>query len=466
MNGNLFKEFSPVTAQQWKEQIVKDLKGIDFNELVWNTNSGLNIKPFYTSEDLKQQAPPLFTESNWDICENITVTNEKEANAIALSALAGGASGLSFYIHKKIDTKILLKDISLEYIYTQFFISNDALHVLNDLKDIYGKSNAFDGKLKCFVNIDSLSLLAFYGEWHKDEEKDLSVLKQLIHIPVNVSLYQEAGANTVNELAIGLAHLNEYFNYLEHQKELKNKTLHFTFSIGGDFFNEIVKLRAFRKLLALLQVQYKIKFPVHIHAQTSLINKSSLDSYTNMLRTTTEGMSAVIGGSNSLCVLPFNEGFEKTVSTLQQAQGTKGESDFSSRISRNQQHILKDESYLGKTAEIAAGSYYLETLTEQLAEKAWEQFKIIESNGGFIACLKNNFIQNLISKDAETLITQVKEGKMVLVGVNKYQNQKEEIRNVKLEILNEHKTPFKPIKPIRLSQSFEKNASTSSATKK
>jgi methylmalonyl-CoA mutase len=441
----LFEEFSPVTARQWKEQIMKDLKGRDFDTLIWNGRNHFPVHPFYSSGDLQNKPLPLRTESHWDACAQITVANEAEANRRALQALKGGASGLSFYIHRKIDTALLLREISVEHIYTQFFISNDALHVLDDLKEYYGKENVHDGKIKCFVNADPLSLLAFYGEWHGDEAKDLAVLKRLLHVPLNVSLYQEAGANTVNELAIGLAHLNEYFNYLGDQKALNKKAVHSVFSVNGDFFTEIAKLRAFRKLVTLLQAQYQLDLPLHVHAQTALQNKSALDAYSNMLRTTTEGMSAVIGGCDSLCVLPFNEGFDDA-------------SDFSSRIALNQQHIYREESYLGKVADMAAGSYYIENLTEQLTEKAWEQFKLIESKGGFIACLKNNFIQDLIANDAEELLRQVKEGTMILVGVNKYQNTRERNQGLKVKAQSQSaaKTVIQPIKPIRVAESFEK----------
>jgi methylmalonyl-CoA mutase len=443
----LFSEFSGTTSQQWKEQIVKDLKGIDFEKLVYKTHNGFNVNPFYTSEDLKEKCEPLFTNGDWDICEQITVNDEKKANTQALQALKNGASGLSFYIHKKINTSVLIKNISLEHIYSQFFISNDALHVLDDLKNHYCKINPHDGKLKCFVNIDPLCLLAFYGEWHDNEEKDLSVLNKLVHIPVNVSLYEEAGASTVNELAIGLAHTNEYFNYLFQQNKLENKTLHFIFSVAPDFFTEIAKFRAFRKLINLLQQQYSTDFPIHIHAQTAQINKSCLDAYNNMLRTTTEGMSAIIGGADSLCVLPFNEGFE---------EATK----FSSRMAVNQQHVLKDEVYLNKVADISSGSYYIEFITNSIAEKAWEQFKLIESKGGFTECLKNNFIQDLIAHDANILLQEAKEGKLVLVGVNKFQKREEESPKTEdRRPKTEAKTLITPIKPIRLAESFEKEKS-------
>lgn len=443
---HLFTEFTGVTSAQWKEQIIKDLKGVNFEQLVWKTHNGFNVNPFYTSEDLDQKHEPLFTTCDWDICEQIMVSDEKEANQRALKALEGGASGLSFFINKRINTSVLIKDISLEHIYSQFVITNDALHVLEDLKAHYGKVNEHDGKIKCFVNIDPLHLFAFYGEWHDDEIKDLSVLKKLKHIPVNVGLYEDAGASTVNELAIGLAHVNEYFNYLSEQNGLKDKTLHFSFSVAPDFFTEIAKFRAFRKLIALLQEQYKTNFPIHIHAQTTMADKSCMDIYNNMLRTTTEAMSAVIGGTNSLSVLPYNEGFDKS-------------SDFSSRIAINQQHILKDEAYLNKVADISAGSYYIESVTESIAEKAWEQFKVIESKGGFIACMKNNFIQDLVEQGAASLKQEVKEGKLVLIGVNKFENKNEKINYYGGKESSSVTKDIRPIKPVRIASEIEKERS-------
>lgn len=441
----LFTEFTPTTTAQWKDQLVKDLKGIDYNTLVWKTNSGIEIQPFYTKENLSSDYKPLFTHTDWDICEHIVVTDEKKANEQALKALKGGASGLVFYIHQKINTATLIKDISLEHIYSQFFISHEALQVLEDLKPKSSKTNPHDGKQKCFVTIDPLCFYVFNGGWQNSQETDLSILKELSHIPVNLGIYQEAGANTINELAIALSHLNENLNYLNNNQSLKNQTLHLSVSIGSDFFMEIAKLRAYRKLIAMVFKEYNISFPIHIHAQTTQLNTSSLDAYNNMLRTTTEGMSAVIGGCNSLNILPFDIGFEEAT-------------DFSSRIARNQQHILKEESYLNKSSDISAGSYYIETLTDTIAEKAWEQFKIIESKGGFMACLKINFIQDLISKDAEILMDQVKEGKIVLVGVNKFQNAKEEVKLKPIQQINEKKTEIKKITPIRLAKSFEKQS--------
>lgn len=437
----LFTEFNGVTNEQWKEQIIKDLKGIDIDTLTWHTSNGIAVKPFYTPSDLANETGPLFSNTDWDICEHIDVTNEVEANKQALHALQKGASGLVFYIHKKIDTKKLLNGIAIENIYTQFILSNDAAHVLNDVKAHYGKKNSFDGKYKCVVCIDPIDLFEYYGEWHTSQEKDLAILIDLIHIPVNASIYEEAGANQVHELAFALAHVNEYFNYLSEQSALNNKIIHTTFSIGGDFFMEIAKLRAYRKLTDLLQESYQTKFDSHIHCQTSQLNKSEKDAYTNLLRSTTESMSAIIGGANSLSIPPYDIAFNNV-------------NEFSSRMAINQQHILKDESYLNKVADIASGSYYIESLTEQLAQKAWDMFKDIESKGGLIECLKLGYIQQLINGDYAALSEQYKQNKLVLIGVNKYPNAAEAKQTAKELETNTKGKEIERILPKRLSSLF------------
>ncbi len=431
----LFSEFNTLTEQQWKDQIIKDLKGSDYSSLTWHTKNGFDVKPFYAEENSVKHKP-LFTHHDWDICEPIDVIDVRFANHQALQALKKGASGLVFNIHKKIDTKLLLKDISLYHIYSQFNISNDALHVLGDLKDVYGQKNSYDDKLKCFVNIDPLYLFAFYGEWHDDREKDLSILKKLSHIPVNGSLYQEAGCNQVNELALILAHLNEYFNYLNALQALNEKPIQLTVSVGGDFFTEIAKLRALRKLVNLLNDSYQTKNQIHLHAQTTMLNKSEKDAYTNLLRSTTEAMSAVIGGTNSLSVFGFDEPYSIA-------------NEFSSRMAINQQHILKDESYLNKVADIAAGSYYIEQLTDQLAHQAWEKFKELESKGGFVSGIESGSIQQMIAKDFDALKENYKNNKAVLIGVNKYPNAKDTQQTLKTKSVADD---GKRITPKRLTE--------------
>lgn len=442
----LFSEFNPTTPEQWKEQLVKDLKGVDFNQLIWHTQNGFDVNPFYTAEDISTPKSPVFSHTDWDICDHIMVDDEKSANEKALKALQGGTSGLIFFIPKKVNTALLLKDISVEHIYTQFFITFDAISIIEDLKPYLGKVNPTDGKLKTVIHLDPLCWLIFNGKWNQSHTHDLAAITTLSHIPVNGTLYQESGANTVNELAITLAHLNEYLNYLSEQQKLSNQTIHALFSIGSDFFNEIAKLRAAKKLIELLVSQYQVNLPLHIHAQTTQINTSSLDAYNNMLRSTTEAMSAVLGGCNSLNIFPYNFIYENT-------------NDFSERIARNQQHVLKEESYLNKMADVSAGSYYIETLTDTLAEKAWEQFKEIEKRGGFIACLKSNYIQDLISDNAKSTDEKIKSGEIALVGVNKFQNKNETIK-VSQEMPAATGSEIKAIRPIRFSLAFEKEFAT------
>ncbi len=411
----LFTEFSYTTATQWKDQLVKDLKGIDYNTLVWKTNSGIEVQPFYTHENLTIAPAPLFTKNDWAICENVFVSDEKIANSQALNALQNGATGLVFHISKKTDHKVLLNNILLEHIYSLFMIAPEFE------KELVAYLSSVTKGSSCFVECDEV----LNGK--------AEIRNNITSICINTNLYQEAGSNIVNEIAFSMAHLNEYLTISS-----DIKIVHINLSVGGDFFMEIAKLRAIRKLTIFLLSQYNSNADIHIHAQTTLINKSSTDRYNNMLRSTTEAMSAAIGGANSILVLPFDVDFNT-------------QNDFSSRMARNQQLILKDESYLNVVADIAAGSYYIETITETLCEKAWEQFKDIESKGGLMTCLKSNYIQGIISKDAEILIQQFKEGKLVLVGVNKFQN-----KNEKLEPLN-MKMPVHSsgIKMIKLSEYVE-----------
>ena len=433
----LFTEFNVTTAQQWKEQLIKDLKGIDFETLVWKTNAGLSVQPFYTAEQNVTTKPHLvFSHNDWAICEYIVVTDEKIANAEALNALSNGASGLVFIINQKIDSAILLKGILVEHIYTLFKVSSECVEELkNTLKSI-------DKEGHCFIDADVISQFVHSGNWISSQEKDLETQKCNSTVLIDGRLYQEAGATIINELACTLAHLNDYLAVHSENNSLQQlKKVHVSVSVGGDFFMEIAKLRALRNLINFLTEQYHLKLDVHIHGQTTSINKSVIDSYTNMLRSTTEAMSASIGGCDSIVVLPFDNSFNPS-------------SDFSKRMARNQQLILKEESYLNKVADMAAGSYYIENLTATLCEKAWQQFKVIEAKGGFIESLKSNFIQDIITKDSKTLMNQVKEGKLVLVGVNKFQNKSEVVTDVIKESLSKinAKTLINPIHSVNLSQ--------------
>ncbi len=420
----LFTEFESTTAAQWKEQLIKDLKGLEFDSLVWHTKAGIDVQPFYTNENLAAGASqPVFTTKDWAICEWINVDDEKTANAQALNALQNGASGLVFTINKQIDYALLLTGISIEHIYCLFKVNDEALSLsLTSFLATQSIGNS------CFVECDNL--LSHTPSFHQP----------LNTLSVNTVLYSEAGANPVHEIALSLAHVNEYLNAFSEKNTLKElKNIHLSVSVGGDFFMEIAKFRALRRAVELLLEQYGLSAAIHIHAQTTLVNKSIIDSYNNMLRSTTEAMSASIGGANSILVLPFDVEFSAT-------------NNFSARMARNQQLILKDESYLNVVADISAGSYYIESLTNTLGQKAWEEFKQIESAGGLLAGLRSNHIQELIAADVEKLISEFKEGKLILVGVNKFQNKNETIQaQGRTRDLSNLVSQQQNIKPIRLS---------------
>jgi len=404
----LFSEFNAASAQDWKQQIIKDLKGTDFEKLIWHNANGFDVNPFYTSEDLIETPQPLFTHADWKICSEIRIDDEKTANANALKALSGGTNSLIFVVDKKIDFTVLLNEISVEHIELNFVLKYAAENFVSDFNSYLKQRNISPEKINGSISFDTIGYLVETGinsEFRMDNS-------ELVTDCVNAALYQNSGATQSFELACALAHAHEYL-VVQSDKNISSKKLfRFTLAVGSDFFGEIAKLRALRKLWTIIAKEYNANPEIYLHSETSLLNKSSFDANNNMLRTTTEGMSAVIGGCNSLTVNSYNSGFEKA-------------NDFSERMARNQQLIFKEESYLDKVADMGAGSYYIETLTDEIAAKAWEEFKLIESKGGFIACLKSNYIQEKIHAQAAELIKEFKEGQLVLIGVNKFKNPKE-----------------------------------------
>lgn len=402
----LFPEFAPASAQQWKEQICKDLKGADFKTLVWKNPNGFEIDPFYTSGDVREAHEPLFSRATWEITEEIVVSDERSANQKALRALQGGASSLHFILTRKPDFAILLSEISIQHIELCFILRYHDKDFREHFHSYCESQNIAASDVQGAISFDVIANYVETGKWYISEEADLNWRNSWI----NGWIYQNAGATQSFELACVLAHGHEYLVLLNYKRKFK-----FSLSIGSDFFGEIAKLRALRKLWQLVAREYKTEEQITIHACNSHLNLSQRDAYNNMLRTTTEGMSAVIGGCDSVTLQAYNKSFE-------------GTNEFGERIARNQQLIFREESYLDKVSDIAAGSYYIETLTDQIAQQAWEEFKTIESKGGFIACLRSNYIQDRIKHQAEAMITEFRNVKLVLVGVNKFQNKNEQVK--------------------------------------
>src|SRR6202012_4663238 len=203
----LFSKFKSATAQDWKNQIIKDLKGTDFEKLIWKNPNGFDVNPFYTSEDLQHQAPDLFTHSNWEICSEFLVEDEKKTNAEALKALMGGASSLVFIVDKKINIDLLLQDILIEHIEVNFVLKHVDESFIADFKLYAKQKNIHADKINGSVCFDAISHFAETGNEIKTEFKQED--SSLKTIGVNASLYQNAGATQTFELACALAHAHE-----------------------------------------------------------------------------------------------------------------------------------------------------------------------------------------------------------------------------------------------------------------
>lgn len=449
MSKKMFDEFEKVSSKQWKQKIQVDLKGADYNEtLIWKSLEGLDVKPFYTIEDIVENKPfKLNRKSSWSICQKIYVFDIEKSNKKALIQLSAGVESLHFVIpNETTEIKELLKDIpksvtlffSLEFLSKDFIIS---LHNVTSERSVY-------------INLDIISNLAISGNWFFSLQQDHKILDEILLknitnqtvLSVDLGLYQNAGANSVQQLAYAIAHTNEYLNHFgEKLKNVKTPIL-FNTTIGSNYFFEIAKLRALRLLFNTLALEYDIYPNCHIYATPTKRNKTLYDYNTNMLRTTSECMSAILGGADTVCNLPYDAIYHK-------------DNDFGERISKNQLLILKNESYFDATNNPADGAYYIEELTEELAKRALELFKNIEANGGFLKQLKEGIIQKKIKESALKEQELFDAGKLVLIGTNKYPNPKDKMKN-DLELYpflkqRSGKTLLEPIVPKRLSENIE-----------
>ena len=442
MTKPLFNEFPEVSSKQWKQKIQVDLKGADYNEtLIWNTDEGIDVKPFYHADEFEEFATAPSTDSIWKIGESIIVDNVEAANAKAIDSIQRGAEALTFVIMQSdIDIQQLLKEIDTETI---------PVH----LNTTFFSTDFFQQEPKSYHNIDIIHNLAKSGNWYSNLKEDHhgfeTIVKSTNQISVDATLYQNAGASIVQQLAYALAHANEYLNHLDHLLDETSKdalTSIFKTSVGTNYFFEIAKLRALQLLWKSLASEYNINPSCKIIAQPTKRNKTIYDYNTNMLRTTTECMSAILGGADEVYNLPYDAIYHRP-------------NEFGDRISRNQLLVLKQESYFDKVNNAADGTYYIESLTEQLASKALDLFKDIERNGGFLSQLKEGTIQRKIKESATKEQEKFNDGNLVLLGTNKHPNANDRMKD-NLEInpflqKTKRKTLIEPIIEKRLSETLE-----------
>lgn len=447
MATNLFEDFDPVSSKQWKQKIQFELDGADYNEtLVWNSPEDIKVKPFYHSDDFSKTTTAATNATNFKIVQNIFVFDVEKSAAKALELLQRGAESLRFTIeNESLDIKKLLETLPLENTAIYFDFKFLSVELINKINTIIK-----DKKATAFFNVDPIGQLAKDGNWFITNEKNnfesLQILSKNIRenslISINLALYQNAGANMVQQIAYSLAHANEYLNRIP----TIHQAIVFEIAVGSNYFFEIAKLRALRLLFQLIAKEYYHDKDCHFLVTPSKRNKTLYDYNTNMLRTTTECMSAVIGGADAIANLPYDAIYHKN-------------NEFGDRIARNQLLILKNESYFDKVNNPADGSYYIESLTQQLADKALHLFKEIETNGGFLKQLNEGIIKRKIQESADKEQQLFDADKEILVGTNKYWNTKDSVKE-QIELypfvkIKPRKTLITPIIEKRLAEKIE-----------
>ena len=470
----LFDEFPPISTEAWETLIREDLKGADYEKkLVWKTVDGLKLKPYYREEHIKNlgftktipcQAPFVRgnrTDNNWTIRQDIDDESPKSANTKALDALRRGAEAIALNVSfcKSVQDIInLLKGINLDVVNIHYYGASSYLQ-LADLLVKAAKALDFDSKnLKGSFNFDSLGYFLAHGSFYASMDSNFVELSHLFDIGkrdfpqikiinVNAHRIHNSGGSLTQELAYSLAIGTEYITNLVSKGQAVDDVLsrmQFTYAIGSNYFLEIAKLRAARLLWSAITEQFK---PINersrymvIHSISSLWNKTIFDPYVNLLRCTTEAMSAAIGGCDSMTVLPFDIAY-------------KSGNNISNRIARNIQIILKEEAYFNKIADASAGSYYVENLTESIAEASWQLFLDVENKGGFIETANDGEITHAIAAIAAKKQEDLAMRRQILLGTNQYPNSGEKMLD-KIEPKTKAST-LKGKREIHLAQPFE-----------
>jgi len=447
MATTLFDYFNPVSSKQWKQKIQFELDGAEYNKtVIWNSPEDIQVKPFYHSDEFTKAAPVKTQASQFKICQNIFVYDVDKSIQRAINTIERGAESLRFTIqNEKTDIKKLLENLPLENRTVYFnlnFISIDFVKLLDTI--------SIQKKAKFYCNLDPIGHFASDGNWiptsdknnFESIEKISKATSNLSLLSVDLGLYQNAGANITQQIAYSLAHATEYLNRIPNIP----KQILFEVSVGINYFFEIAKLRALRMLFELIAAEYNSELKCHLLVTPTKRNKTIYDYNVNMLRTTTECMSAILGGADAVANLPYDTLYHK-------------DNEFGDRIARNQLLILKHESYFDKVNNPADGSYYIESLTMQLAEKSLTLFKDIEANGGFLKLLNAGTIRNKIQESANKEQELFDSKKEVLLGTNKHPNKEDKMKQ-DLELfpfikIKPRKTLITPIIEKRLAEKLE-----------
>jgi len=465
---DILKDFPPQTHADWLAAVEKELKGKPFDKtLIKKTYEGIDIQPMYFIHDLEGlpqadtlpgQAPFLrgVTASGsvvnpWSIAQEITLADPADFNQAALIDLGRGQNGLNVVFDRAAlqgqnpdqaatgdvgknglsmatlaDAGTAFADIDLTAYSCRFFCGESGIAPAALIVALLEEQGKTAKELKGCLAVDPLATLAVEGRlacslgetydrlaqltlWAVDQAPELRT------IAVNVDAYQNSGGNAVQEIAFALATGVAYIRALQERGldiDAICQRMFFGFSIGADFFMEIAKFRAAR--MSWCQVVQSFggneeSQKMRIHARTSRWNKTEVDPWVNMLRVSTEAFSGIAGGVDSLHVGPFDEIFRTP-------------NEFSRRIARNVQIVLKEEGHFDKVTDPAGGCWYVEKITAQLAEKAWKMFQDIEAGGGMAGMLEKGGPQAEVAAVAAQRAKNVATRTDRFVGANMYPN--------------------------------------------
>lgn len=419
--NNLLDEFPPISTELWEEVIRKDLKGADYaKQLVWNTGEGLAAKPYYRAEDIRgleylDAAPgdfPFVRGTNltgeWRIREGICSIDLEGANGAARSAVASGAEEIAFFnapIDTPSDLGMLL--FGLDEIPVHFENAGESLiRLLMERLTEQPRSGHFS------TGFDPLSNLDFAA----------TVVENAPHAPIPFTIqceeFEESGATAVQEVGFAIAAGIDFLAEIESRAvdiDRASASVSFSFAIGANFFFQIAKLRAFRMLWARAVESFggsRRKAKARIHARTSRWNKTIYDPHVNILRGTTEAMSAILGGANSITVAPFDECYRTP-------------DDASRRLARNTEILLKQEAMLSRVSDPGGGSYCLEAITSFIAQEGWKTMQGIEAAGGYKAARADGQIARSLEQSLAARDKAVVSRRRVFTGTNQYINNSE-----------------------------------------
>lgn len=461
MNEFLFSDFPEVSTEDWKNQILKDLKGNPWDKVTWETEEGFKIEPFYRKEDTKDLPRVYKRNPGWNVTETVTSESDlsdlSKKGADAAILISHEEKGKQFGL--KISSAVDLEKLAglTEKLPLVISLATRTLSFAESLKKLTSSHNTV------LSDYDPYGTALLCGELGTEESSigksfaALSGSKGFAGVGIHSYYLRDSGASIGQELAYSLSWGVDYLNrHIDTGVSIEDaaSNIWFWMGIGSDYFTEIAKFRAIRILWTEILNAYKPglgeSVPALIVARTSSFQFTAYDPYVNMLRGTTAAMSAVMGGADFVSVLPFDSEY----STQQ---------ELGKRIARNSQLLLRYESFLDKVEDPAAGSYYLEVLTKKLAETAWAKFQTLESEGGFGEALKKGTIQKEISTRADKKRDALANKKEILLGTNQYplpsERHPELLKSLEeTSKLNDfsNKSTYTRLAPIRLSYEFDK----------